>query len=76
MQKVHLRLTCVALKHTSDFLYFQTPRALDELCGEKNICKVAIYHSTEFKQKQIKWWSIIGVLQYMAIILNNRFFLE
>ena len=42
----------------------------------KRISVKWLYHSTEFKPKEIKWWSIIGVLQYMAIILNYRFFFE
>ena len=44
--------------------------------GKKGYFSVKrLYHSTdqEFKQKLIKWWSIIGVLQYMAIILNYLF---
>ena len=42
--------------------------------GKKGYLSVKrLYHSREFKQKLIKWWSIIDVLQYMAIILNYRF---
>ena len=38
----------------------------------KRISVKWLYHRTEFKQKLIKW-SIICVLQYMAIIFNYRF---
>ena len=66
MEKVHLRFTCVAQKH----LYFRfslfsnATRARRALRGKKGYLSIKrLYHSREFKQKLIKWWSILGVLQ-------------
>ena len=77
MEIVHLRLTCVAQNHLYRrfSLFSNATRAQRALRGKKGYLSIKrLYHSREFKQKLIKWWSIIGVLQGRRLLEGCDYF--